>query len=445
MKRYLSLSILDAKDKEIAIVNAKNIVQKIKKIYGEAYELAIHFDVMDQQFVPNTGINLEWIKVASENGIYADVHFMVKEPMEKIKRAILYGASRITIHYEIENFKQILDYLNTLPVEIGIAIKPGTSVKELELYQGKFSHLLIMSVEPGFGGQKYLSQTNEKIKEAIGRGFSIQVDGGIGFDTMIEPFGLGVCDFVVGSYLTKAMDMETNFICLAIEKEMLECQRNANIEFTKRILQVVENGYAQQDILLGIRTPDVRKIAKKWYKYLSLEGISQFLSSPIHEFRQLAIFCLINQSNKDENSYQFLKIHIENINNWDLTDIAGPNLFAKFLMKQDEKFARKEIQDLMNDENLWTKRIGIVILLEYARRGELSFVFEMILPVLYEEYHLFQKASGWVLREAYKMDKETTFEFLYNCQKEKRLPRILVSYACEKMSKEEKEKIRGIK
>jgi len=180
--------------------------------------------------------------------------------------------------------------------------------------------------------------------------------------------------------------------------------------------------------------------------YDGFDILQKFISSNIHEYRQFAIFTLtyiLNDTNIKE-IFDFVNKNIEYINNWDLTDIAGPNLFAKYLYTLDEKIAKKKILEYMSSDKLWTKRIGIVILLEYARKGKINFVLDNISKVLYEDYHLYQKASGWVLREAYKKDNKKVFEYLFTKNKERKLPRILLSYACEKMSIEEKKKIRSV-
>ena len=448
--KNISISILDAKDKEEFLEQIIKIKEEVKNIYEDSFDLIIHFDIMDNKFVPNTGINLEYIKLAKKFGMYADVHLMVEKPIQDryIDKAVEYGADRISIHYEIKEKEKTLEYLNKLNVEVGVVVKPNTDLYELEKYKNKFSNLLIMTVEPGFGGQKYIYEMNDKIKNArkLFEENTIQIDGGVNFENIIEPLEIGVDSFVIGSYLSKANDLYTNYLSLNIIKNIIEEERNENIEFSKNILQIVENGYGKNDILLGVRTPNMRKISKRWYKHISFDVLQKFISSDIHEFRQFAIFSLIYMLNNDniKDVFDFVNKNIEYINNWDLTDIAGPNIFAKYLLTLDNKEAKKIIQKYMSSDKLWTKRIGIVTLLEYARKDKIDFVLDNILNVIYEEYHLYQKATGWVLRESYKKDKKKIYEFLLQKNKEKKLPKILLSYACEKMTVEEKKKIRSV-
>lgn len=448
--KNIAISILDTINKDEFLSEVIKYNEKIKKISKDAFDIIIHFDVMDNKFVPNIGVELEYIKLAKKLGLYADVHLMVEKPIEEeyIKKAISYGADRISIHYEIDNFENVLEYLNTFNIDIGIVLKPNTSVEVIQKYKGKFSNLLIMSVEPGFGGQKYIENVNDKFitaKDKI-KNIKFQVDGGVNFQTIVKPLEIGVDSFVIGSYLTKAENIYDNLLKLNILKDIVLEERNENLGFSKRTLQIVDNGYGKEDILLGVRTPNMRKIAKKWYKHISLDILQEFISSNIHEFRQFAIFVLTYMLNKDNKKqmYDFVNKNIKYINNWDLTDIAGPNIFAKYLILQDDNKSKKEILEYMKSSKLWAKRIGIVILLEYARKGKIDFVLECLSNVLYEEFHLYQKATGWVLREAYKKESEKVYEYLIQNNKKKRLPRILLSYACEKMSKEEKESIRSV-
>lgn len=451
MKQNISISILDVEDVNEYIKKVKNIHEKITNIDSNCFDLLVHFDIMDNKFVNNSGTKLEYIKIANELGIYSDVHLMVEKPIEDgyIDNAIKYGANRISIHYEIENFEQVIKYLNSFNIDVGVVVKPNTDIEELKKYKNMFSALLVMTVEPGYGGQKYITQMNEKIKYAksIFSDKCIQIDGGVNLDTIQIPLQLGVDSFVVGSYLAKAKNTEKEYKNLNIIKDILLEERTENIDFSKRILQIVDNGYGKDDILLGIRTPNMRRISRKWYRSIDLDLLEYFITSNIHEYRQFAIFLLTYMLNDSNSKYifEFINDNIKYINNWDLTDIVGPNIIGKYLYKLNNKDSKKIIQSYMSNDNVWIKRIGIVCLLEYARKGNVDVVIDNIENVMYEEYHLHQKASGWVLREAYKKDKKIILEFLYRKNKEKKLPSILLSYSCEKMTIQEKEKIRGKK
>ena len=156
------------------------------------------------------------------------------------------------------------------------------------------------------------------------------------------------------------------------------------------------------------------------------------------------------KSKKDKNSlkelkeiFKFFEANIEYVNNWDLTDVSGPNILAYNLYILNEKQRKKKILKYLNSKNFWIKRIGIVSMLNFVRNGNLELPLEVCNYVLYDEFHLFQKATGWVLRELYKKEPKVIVEYLYDKNINRRLPSILLSYACEKMSNVEKEKIRN--
>ncbi len=455
MARQISISTLNVADCEDFLENLCNEKEKIIKISSDSYNNAIHFDIMDSKFVPNIGVSMNSIKIAKRLNIFADVHLMVEKPLEDgyIDKAIEYGADRVTIHYEIENFDKTLQYLKTKNVELGVAIKPSTNVDVILKYINDIDFLLIMSVEPGYGGQKYIGKTNDKISRAIKLypKLKLGVDGGINFDTIIYPLENGVESLVIGSYLTSDKKMlKEKLVALEIQKDILLENRMEDLNFSKNTLQIVDGGYGENDILLGIRTPDMRKIAKKWYKNISFGILELYMKSNIHEFRQFAIFSLIYMFEKSTNEnlkkeiYEFSKQNINYINNWDLTDIIAPNIFGKYLINKDKDYYTKEINSYIKSRYVWEKRIGIVLLLSFARANNLDIIFDTIDKVIYEDYHLYQKATGWVLREAYKQNKNSVYSYLYNKNKIKKIPGICLSYACEKMSKEEKDKIRSL-
>ena len=205
--KKICLSILNVEDEK-----KEEIINKVK--YEDIY---IHFDIMDKKFVKPSGVNLEYIKLARKYNKYADVHLMVNNPKndDYIDEAINYGANSISIHYEIENFEENLNYLikkreelkrDKRDLSIGIALRPSTDIKVIEKYKNDIDKVLIMSVEPGYGGQKYIENTDLKIKEArkIYKDLKIEVDGGINYDVIRKNNLDGVEEFVIGNYLVSS-------------------------------------------------------------------------------------------------------------------------------------------------------------------------------------------------------------------------------------------------
>lgn len=207
--KKISVSILSVENKEDLI---KNLVDK---------NVNVHFDVMDKKFVEPEGVKLQLIKCAKKYNLYADVHLMVEKPVKDkyIKNAIDYGADSITIHFEIKDFEDNLDYLieqkNKLSLkgrnlEIGVSINPDTSINVLEKYKDRIDKILIMSVNPGYGGQKYIENIDKKILEAkkIFKNVKLQIDGGINNQILQKDVMKNIDDFVIGSYITKNNNLE---------------------------------------------------------------------------------------------------------------------------------------------------------------------------------------------------------------------------------------------
>lgn len=146
----------------------------------------IHLDIMDGNFVSNKFISLsELKKVLDKITKKIDVHLMVKNPEKYIKIMALYNISYITIHYEIKDYLKYIDLIKDLGFKVGISIKPETNIEEIYPLLDDINLVLIMGVNPGASGQKFIDTTEDKInslKEEIkrrGLTTKISVDGGI--------------------------------------------------------------------------------------------------------------------------------------------------------------------------------------------------------------------------------------------------------------------------
>ena len=445
----LSISILNVENISCFLDKLKEYEQKLSNIKtDELFNITIHFDVMDNVFVPNTGIDIEKIKIVKDNGFYVDTHLMVAKPVEDgyIDKAIENGCRDITIHYEIENFEYALNYLidkkNELngDLKIGVSIKPKTEISCLEKYIEKIDKVLIMSVEPGFGGQKYIDSVTKKVEElnAKYKNKYIQIDGGINDETIIYPIRNNINSIVVGSYLTKSIDDLFDKICiLNIIKQIEKLPKEADINFETKILNT-------PNILLGIKVPTLRKLTKVWYNIISQKALSYFIKSNIHDYRRFAVFCLVYCVNKDnkENIKAFIDEHIEYLNSWDLVDACAPTCIGKQLINESDDKIYNILRIYTKSDNIFIKRVGIVSLLYLAKENRYKAIFKVIDDVFYDEYHLIQKANGWVLRELYKVNSKEVLKYLVNKNNIKKIPSILKSYAIEKMNIDEKQMLK---
>ena len=199
MRNYvLSPSILAA--------DFKVLGQEMKKTEenGAAY---IHFDVMDGMFVPSISFGmpvLASIHDATEQ--FMDVHLMVQEPIRYVEAFQKAGADYVTVHLEAcEDVKTTLDKIHACGMKAGLAVNPETDVKELVPYLEDVEMILIMSVHPGFGGQKFIPESLDKIREVRAMlneknlEIDIQVDGGIYVENVREVLDAGANVIVAGS------------------------------------------------------------------------------------------------------------------------------------------------------------------------------------------------------------------------------------------------------
>lgn len=173
----------------------------------------IHFDVMDGHFVPNLTFGPDILKAFCKvSDLYKDVHLMVTDPVFFSDVFIKAGADHITFHYETLNHDEILSlakHIRDQGKTVGISIKPNTPVEVLKPYLHDFDLFLIMSVEPGFGGQKFMESSLDKIStlrkwlNEEGLSSHIEVDGGINEETgkLVKEAGADV--LVAGSYIFK--------------------------------------------------------------------------------------------------------------------------------------------------------------------------------------------------------------------------------------------------
>ena len=197
-KNILSPSILAA---DFAILG-----EQIKEA-DEAGAEYIHIDVMDGVFVPSISFGMPVItSIRKTTKKIFDVHLMIVEPERFVKEFAECGADSITFHIEAtEDVDEIIDLIHDLGCKAGMSIKPRTPVEVVEKYLHKLDMLLVMTVEPGFGGQKYIPESTERIREIRrmadeqGLDLDIQVDGGIKKENVQVVLDAGANVIVAGS------------------------------------------------------------------------------------------------------------------------------------------------------------------------------------------------------------------------------------------------------
>ena len=200
-----------------SILNARfdDLANEIAKVSQSADQL--HLDIMDNIFVPNFTFDFQRAKEIIEfSDLPVDAHLMIADPDISAPKYAQAGCVSVTFHLEAaKNIGQTISDVKSNGAKVGVAVKPGTSFSLVEPFIEQIDLLLVMTVEPGFGGQSFMHDQMDKVKTARSRielikGAKplIQVDGGISLETIGEAANAGANCFVAGSAVYKSADPE---------------------------------------------------------------------------------------------------------------------------------------------------------------------------------------------------------------------------------------------
>ncbi len=203
---FLGVAVMNILAPSILSADFTILGEQIKET-KEAGARYLHFDVMDGVFVPSISFGLPVLKSIrkASDQIY-DVHLMIEEPIRYVEQFAESGADIITFHVEAASDpREVIDKIHSLGKKAGMAIKPKTDVNAFKPYMESLDMLLVMTVEPGFGGQKYIDYCTDKIKETrkmldmAGLSTDIEIDGGVNKDNITIPLEAGANVIVAGS------------------------------------------------------------------------------------------------------------------------------------------------------------------------------------------------------------------------------------------------------
>jgi len=207
MIKKLAPSILD--------VDFSCLERELRKIESGGADL-LHLDIMDGNFVPNISFGPKIVEsIKRITSLPLEVHLMIEKPENHIKSFINAGGDIIIVHYETsKHLDRLIQTINDADVKSGIALNPATPLGVIEYLISKIDFLLLMTVNPGFGGQKFIPEMIDKIKKARKiidnqkKPISLEVDGGINLDNISEVMKAGVEIIVIGQLISKSANPE---------------------------------------------------------------------------------------------------------------------------------------------------------------------------------------------------------------------------------------------
>jgi 3-methyladenine DNA glycosylase AlkD len=199
----------------------------------------------------------------------------------------------------------------------------------------------------------------------------------------------------------------------------------------QRFFKTGPGEYGEGDRFLGVRVPDLRKLATK-YESLPLAGAGELLQSPLHEERLLALLLLVRRYSRGDGDereaiHRLYLDRMPSINSWDLVDLSAPRIVGAHLEHRD----RSLLDSLATAGVVWERRIAILATYHYIQQGDFTDTFRLAEMLLRDRHDLIHKAVGWMLREVGRRDRPALESFLRDHHRV--MPRTMLRYAIEKL------------
>ncbi len=217
-----------------------------------------------------------------------------------------------------------------------------------------------------------------------------------------------------------------------IQKELIALANPQKAIQLMRFFKCGPGQYGAGDIFIGLTVPEIRNIAKIYFKQVNFESIEFLMTSIYHEVRLTALLILTYRIAKavDESARQqiveFYIKHIDYVNNWDLVDLSADKILGEYLYDKD----RAMLYDFARSNHLWKERISIISTYNFIKKGDYRDTLSIAAILLNHKHDLIHKAVGWMLREIGKRELNTGLFFLNKYYKA--MPRTMLRYAIEK-------------
>ncbi len=222
-----------------------------------------------------------------------------------------------------------------------------------------------------------------------------------------------------------------------VQNELEKYSNKGKEEVFVRFFKTGKGQYGEGDKFWGITVPNIRNVAKRYYKDITLEEVKKLIESEIHEIRLLGYIILTYKYEKGEKEsvYKFYINNLKGCNNWDIVDLSCSKIMGSYLVDYPTK--RDILYTFANSNDLWKQRISIVSTYSFIKQNDFKDTLKISKILLTHKHDLIHKAVGWMLREVGKKDIDILRGFLNENIKD--IPRTTLRYAIEKMDKKERD------
>ncbi len=215
-----------------------------------------------------------------------------------------------------------------------------------------------------------------------------------------------------------------------IKKSLKQLANRETAEVFQRFFKTGPGEYGEGDVFIGVRVPDLRKLAKE-FQDTAFEDVKSLLGSEIHEERLLALLILVRKYLKgnETKKERIYRLYLENtkfINSWDLVDVTAHHIVGDYLMDKN----KDPLFRLAKSKDLWERRIAMLSTFHFIKNGRYEETLQIAKILLNDEEDLIHKAVGWMLREVGKRDMN--IEEIFLKKHYKKMPRTMLRYAIEK-------------